>query len=116
MSGRAAGRRRNDMVQIGELLSAAIGELGMDEAILIERLRIAWPSIAGKIIATHSRPDRVFKRTLFIAVDHPTYAGEVMMMSDRIMKSLDEEMGFTMVKKIKTEIKRIAWGARPRAT
>ncbi|HNR88243.1 MAG TPA: DUF721 domain-containing protein [Spirochaetota bacterium] len=107
---RSSRHRHNATVPVSDLMAVAIAGLGMDEAVALERLRIAWPRVVGAIIAAHSRPDRVFKRTLFIAVDHSTFANDVMMMRDSIVKSLDEEMGCSMVKSIKTEVKRIAWG------
>ena len=65
--------------------------------------------IVGDIIATHSLPDRIFKKILFIYVDHSVYSNELSLMRDLIIKGINDKLGFEVISNIKIEVKRLNW-------
>ena len=74
----------------------------------VELLSGSWNDIAvNYLLAQHA--DRLFKRTLFIAVDHPVYSNELMLMKDSIIRKIAGLFGEGLIDTIKTEVKRINW-------
>ncbi len=109
MKFRIGNNRKNKTVDFGSIESDIIKELGIEESFTIEHMRSLWKDLVGEIIATHSIPDRIFKRTLFVSVDHSTYANELIMMKDIILQRLHEKMHNTTIKNVKVEIKKVIW-------
>jgi predicted nucleic acid-binding Zn ribbon protein len=104
------GRNRTGKVTgISGILPDIIRDLNIEDQFIMQMLRESWIKISGEIIAAHSIPDRIFKNMLFIAVDHPVFANELMMMKNAILMRIDETIGKGMVKSVKVEIKRLNW-------
>jgi predicted nucleic acid-binding Zn ribbon protein len=102
-------KRKGEMYSLKDVLTDIISEYKLENSFTIEDLRIMWSSIVGETIATHSRPDRIFKHTLFISTDHAIYANELMLMKDKIKKYIEEKYAYYNIKKLKFEIKRLNW-------
>lgn len=49
-----------------------------------------WASVVGETIASHSRPDRVFQKTLYIAVSHPVWIQQLRFMKEEIIRSVNK--------------------------
>lgn len=109
MKFRVSEKRKNTIVSFDGILPDIIHEFELEKSFTIEDLVSKWHTIVGDIISTHSKPDRIFKKTLFIAADHPVYANEIMMAKDSIVKLLNEKFPFQTIRGIKVEIKAIRW-------
>ncbi len=96
-------KRINSTKPISSLITEAIRELEVGEALMIEVIRGSWRSVVDEIIASHSVPERIFRETLFISVDHPIYANELLFMKQLILKRLHDEMGYSMISDIRVE-------------
>jgi hypothetical protein len=101
--------RRNKIVSIEKLLPEVIKELNMSEAFLMGNIKNSWRKIIGDIISTHSIPDRIFKNILFVAVDHPAYSNEIIMMKNELMKKLKNEFTYAGIRDIRVEIRKLNW-------
>lgn len=97
------------MLAIGKVLESIARDFDFKDSFLINRIRELWPDIVGRVIATHSIPDRIYKDVLYVSVDHPVYSNEIVMIEDRIRESVSDKLGFDSFKKIKAEVKRIKW-------
>lgn len=102
-------RRRNEMSTFKDLLPDILHEYDLDGSFLIESIRALWPDIVGSTMSTHCMPDRLFKHTLFIAVDHAAFANEIAMMKDTIIQQIGEVMQGTDIVHLKCEVKRLSW-------
>ena len=109
MKFRLGKKRQNNALSLSELFPEIVREYQLEQPFTVELLSGAWNDIAGDIIATHSMPDRLFRRTLFIAVDHPVYSNELMLMKDSIIKKIANTFGEGLIDSIKTEVKRLNW-------
>jgi len=114
MKFRIGGKRTRKMVGFEGLLPDIISELNIEDSFIVESLKVQWESIVGNILATHSMPDRIFKKILFIAVDHSVYANELIMMKDAIMNKIRETTAGDIIYTIKVEIKRLKWDNKSR--
>ncbi|PKL38982.1 MAG: hypothetical protein CVV44_08930 [Spirochaetae bacterium HGW-Spirochaetae-1] len=114
MKFRIGSKRTRKMVGFEGLLPDIISELNIEDSFIVESLKVQWESIVGNILATHSMPDRIFKKILFIAVDHSVYANELIMMKDAIMNKIRETTAGDIIYTIKVEIKRLKWDNKSR--
>jgi predicted nucleic acid-binding Zn ribbon protein len=55
----------------GELVPAVLRRLGIDRRMAEERLLAAWGDVVGEFIGRHSRPVRLDRKTLVVAVAQP---------------------------------------------
>lgn len=92
-----------------DLLSDVLEEMKIEDLFSIEVLKDNWEKIVGKILAAHSMPDRIFKHTLFIAVDHSAFLNDIIMMKKIIIDELNKLYATHPIINIKAEIKKIDW-------
>jgi predicted nucleic acid-binding Zn ribbon protein len=109
MKFRIGENRKNGTYSLGGLLPEIIHEYNLEKSFTIDELVSKWYTIVGDIISTHSKPDRIYKKILFVAADHSVYANEIIMMKDVIIKKIDEDYPFQAVREVKVEIKTIYW-------
>ena len=100
-------KRKRRTVSFSSLLPSIIEDLDLKDSFLIENIRELWPGIVGEMISTHTTPDRLFKKTLFINADHSMYSNELSMMKDSIIKRVNEAIGFESVGKLRVEVKNL---------
>ena len=109
MKFRIGTKRRGDIRSFKRLFPDILSEYEIEKLFTVETLASHWKEIAGDLIATHSIPDRIYKSVLFIAVDHPVFGNEIMLMKDSILKRIADVFGPGLVRSIKTEIKPLTW-------
>lgn len=102
-------KRKNGLYSFGGILPDIIHEFQLEKSFTIEELVSKWHTIVGDIISTHSKPDRIYKKILFVAADHSVYAGEIVMRKDIILDLIRAEYPFNEISDIKVEIKTIRW-------
>jgi Protein of unknown function (DUF721). len=102
-------KRKNGMYSFDGILPDIIHEFELEKSFTIEELISKWFTIVGDIISTHSKPDRIYKKILFVAADHSVYANEIIMMKDIILRQIHTEFPFQDICGIKVEIKTIRW-------
>lgn len=102
-------KRKNGVYSFEGILPDIIHEFELEKSFTIEELIAKWHSIVGDIISTHSKPDRIFKKILFVAADHSVYANEIVMRKDILLDQIHAEYPFSEISNIKVEIKTIRW-------
>jgi predicted nucleic acid-binding Zn ribbon protein len=102
-------KRKNGMYSFDGILPDIIHEFELEKSFTIEELISKWFNIVGDIISTHSKPDRIYKKILFVAADHSVYSNEIIMMKDIILRQIHAEFPFQNIRDIKVEIKTIRW-------
>ena len=102
-------KRKKKIISFNNVLPEIINDFGFEDSFIIEKIKVNWPKIVGDIFSSHSIPNRIFKKTLFIYVDHSTYANEIIMMKDVIINNVNEKASSNIIINIRTEIKRLKW-------
>ena len=97
------------LVSFGSLVSDLMEDLEIKDSFIIEDLKSKWPSYVGNILSTHSFPERIFSKNLFINVDHSEYACELSMHSGEILKKIKKDYGENFIKAVKFELKKSRW-------
>lgn len=101
--------RHGDVVNVKDLLPGIIDQLDAKKEFTFERLASKWTDLVGDIMSTHTVPDRIFGRTLFVIADHPVFANELAMNQSLILKKIESDLNIVVIKKIKVDIKKISW-------
>ena len=109
MKFRIGQKRINGLNSFDRILPDIIHEYDLEKSFTIEELVTQWSFIVGDIISTHSKPDRLYKNILFVGVDHPVYANEIILMKDAILKNIHDGLPFLNIIDIRAEIKKIRW-------
>ena len=102
-------KRRNGLVSFCDLVTDIMTDLEIKDSFIIEELKSKWPSYVGNILSTHSIPERIFNKNLFINVDHSAYAGELSIHSVEILKKIKKDYGENFIKAVKFEVKKSRW-------
>jgi hypothetical protein len=101
--------RKKRLVSFSNLFTDLIDDLGIKDSFIIEELKSKWPAYVGNILSTHSLPERIFNKNLFINVDHSVYAGELSIHTGEILKKIKKDYGEDFIKAIKFEVKKNRW-------
>ena len=109
MKFRIGNNRKEKIVSFSSILPDIISDLDMQDSFIIENLREKWPLYTGKTISAHSQPERIFKKVLFISVDHSIYANELSLLKSGILKKIKNDFGNDFITNVKFEIKAIKW-------
>ena len=64
------------------------------------RLMNSWEKVVGKMISKHTIKLDVRKKVLFVKLDSPALKNELSFAKEKIMKSLNEEVGEVVINKI----------------
>ena len=103
-------KRKRRTVSFRSLLPSIIEDLDLKDSFLIESIRELWPKLVGEMISTHTMPDRLFKKTLFVNADHSMYSNELSIMKDSIIKRVNEAIGFESIGRLRVEVKSLNCG------
>ncbi len=109
MKFRVGDNRKKKLISFSSILPDIIEDLDLHDSFIIENLREKWPLYTGVTISAHSQPDRIFKKVLFITVDHSVYANELSLMKSGILKKIKDDFGNDFINNIKFDVKTIKW-------
>lgn len=91
--------------QISENVSAILKRLGLDQDLWQQRLFEDWASITGEQVAAHSRPGKLFGKTLVIYVAHPIWLQELLQgHSARILEKVQSVAGKKRITRLKFQL------------
>ena len=104
MKFRLGSERNNRTLSFSDILPDVIDDLNLQETLFIENIRDKWESYVGRILSAHSKPDRLFRKILFVKVDHSVYANELSLHSGNILNKLKADFGPQVIESVRFEI------------
>lgn len=96
--------RNNRTVSFGDILPDVINDLNIEDTFFIENIRDKWESYVGRTLSVHSIPDRMFRKILFVKVDHSAYANELSLHSENILNKCKHDFGPLLINGIRFEL------------
>lgn len=102
-------KRQKKTVSISDILGTIISEYNLEKLFTIESIKATWSEVVGDIISTHSIPDRLYNRILYIHADHPVYSNEIIMMKDQILSRIKENFHNSDIKDIRVAVRKQIW-------
>ena len=93
------------MEEVGKLLPALFRtQLRRDSAPLAEIIAPLWPRIAGKEIASQSRPTAFVAGTLTLSTACPSWAIQLRRMAEEIRATINCVFGCPVVKRVRVQL------------
>lgn len=109
MKFRFGDERTGHTLTFNNILPDIIEDLNLKDSYIIQEMCNNWINYVGGILAVHSQPDRIFKKTLFINADHSVYLNELSLQTKNIMKKINDDYGNNFIMNIKLNIKSLNW-------
>lgn len=101
--------RKNRTSSFSGLLPELLDDLGIREVFFLEEIRAAWPELTSTIMATHSIPGKIQDTVLWVAVDHPAYANELVLMKDHVIRGIRDRFSSALVSSLRIETRPLKW-------
>jgi len=74
---------------VGSVLKNLVQRYGLESKLLDYRLRQHWPEIAGEQIATHTRPDGIRFRKLYLIVENSVWLQQLTFLKPTLLENIN---------------------------
>lgn len=85
---------------IKEVVRELLKAYRLNGKLLEVRLMNSWENVVGKMISKHTLKLNIRKKVLFVKLDSPALKNELGYAKERIIKSLNDEVGEDVIEKI----------------
>ena len=85
-------RKKGQPQCICDLIDKTSRKTGIKERLSLYRLERNWTDIIGDPVASHSHPHKMYGRTLYINVEHPTWLQELSFLKKEILKKIQSNV------------------------
>ena len=69
-----------------------------EDRFYLEQLRQTWPEIVGKVVASHSVPDRLSRKRLTLRVNNSGWSQELYLQKTLLLEKINGALGSEVVK------------------
>lgn len=76
------------MQRVGNILKQFIRGYSLERGLRLERIKAEWVNLVGDTIATHTYPQRMEGKTIFITVDTPQWMHHLSFYKEEILEKL----------------------------
>ena len=90
-----------DIEDIGSIIGSVVDNMGINRKLNTSNIFNHWEEIVGKEIARKSKPRKLVSMTLYISVTSSTWANELSLMSEDLIKKINSFAGDKVVKKVR---------------
>jgi len=95
-------RPRSGLTALQAGLSNVLGEEKLEKLAGIARLRRAWSTMVGPVLAQHAEPLNIESDTLLIAIDHPVMAQQIRFLQREIRDACFHKCRVGNIRRIRT--------------
>lgn len=89
------------VVKIAQALEAFIREQGWEQKLKKADVLRLWSEIAGSMIASRTKAEKIIDGVLYITVENPAWRNELVYQSEELRVKLNQRLGTTIIKEIK---------------
>lgn len=93
-------RGRRGEATLRSLLEGVLANLNLHTRFRQHLALMAWPQIAGKLVAAHSQAEEVRDGVLIVATDTPAWAQELQMRQKELLERLSVHVGSGLIREI----------------
>ncbi len=86
---------------IGSIIKDVVENSGMKSKLNISKIFNRWKEIVGDEICKKTEPVRITRGTLYVSVSTSTWANELSLMSEQLVKKINSFIGKEVVKDIR---------------
>lgn len=88
---------RKNAVHIKSIISGILKKENLDHKMLENRVVRSWEKVIGKTVARATTNIYVYQGTLYLSINSSVMRNELLMLKDKIMVALNEEVGHTVI-------------------
>jgi len=93
-------RRGSFFAPVSSILTNLAPRFGMEAKLLEWRLRRHWSEIAGEQIASHTRPDQIRFKKLYLIVENSVWLQQLTFLKPTLLEKINREAGSQLVSDI----------------
>jgi len=93
-------RGQSRLDSFGTILTGVAHRLGLESKLFEARLRRDWPDIVGDPIATHTRPDQIRFKKLYVFVHNSVWLQQLTFLKPVLLEKVNTMAGETLVTEI----------------
>ena len=93
-------RGQSRLDSFGTILTGVAHRLGLESKLFEARLRRDWPNIVGDPIATHTRPDQIRFKKLYVFVHNSVWLQQLTFLKPVLLEKVNTMAGETLVTEI----------------
>lgn len=98
---------------IASVLSGVARRHGMEARLLEHKLLRNWPAIAGEPIASHTRPDQIKFRKLYLVVENSVWVQHLTFLKPELIAKVNAAAGSAMITDLVMRVGSVAGVDRP---
>lgn len=76
------------MQRVGSILKKIVGDYGLETGLSLAKIKKQWTNLVGQTLASHTFPDIIKGRTIFITVDTPQWMHHMSFYGQEIAEKL----------------------------
>jgi predicted nucleic acid-binding Zn ribbon protein len=92
--------RKSNTQRLSDVMHDLIGVFNLEQKLSEARIMNAWDEILGKAFSEHTRRMYIKDRILFVQIDSAVVRNELIMMRERLVRSLNEKAGKKVIEQI----------------
>lgn len=92
--------KRNNAEPIGKLIQQYLRQESLESPLNEQRLLDAWPQLLGPTIASYTQNLFIKNQILYVHLTSAALRQELMMARDRLVRSLNQRVGATVITNI----------------
>ena len=93
-------RGQSRLDSFGTILAGVAHRLGLESKLFEARLRRHWPEVVGEPIATHTRPDQIRFKKLYVFVHNSVWLQQLTFLKPVLLEKVNTMAGETLVTEI----------------
>ncbi|MBI4002606.1 MAG: DUF721 domain-containing protein [Nitrospira defluvii] len=93
-------RGQSRLDSFGSILAGLAHRLGLESKLFEARLRRQWPDIVGEPIATHTRPDQIRFKKLYVLVHNSVWLQQLTFLKPVLLQKVNAMAGEPLVTEI----------------
>lgn len=88
---------RKNAVHIKSIIRGILKKENLDHKMLENRVVRSWEKVIGKTVARATTNIYMYQGTLYLSINSSVMRNELLMLKDKIMVAMNEEVGHTVV-------------------
>ena len=84
---------RRDVKELKDVLMRTLRAQGLETPLLQRRLVLAWPEVAGEMVAAYTDGAYIYNQTLYVRLTNPALRADLSMRRQELVELLNKKVG-----------------------
>ncbi|MBR1687640.1 MAG: DUF721 domain-containing protein [Prevotella sp.] len=92
---------RRDVKELKDVLMRTLRAQGLETPLLQRRLVLAWPEVAGEMVAAYTDGAYIYNQTLYVRLTNPALRADLSMRRQELVELLNKKVGNQVIADIR---------------